>query len=125
MDVGNCSETDGNENSILSAFEIYFPWGHGARRFVSMVPVFLSAALILAKTKSSRWLAVDAALPCVLLWMYTPAVSSHNLRLRQMRLFGDHSFRTHIAARGSVSQLLGDAKQRRLLFHPSCFSITS
>lgn len=41
MDVGNCSETDNEEKNILLASEIYFPWGHGARRFVSMAPVFL------------------------------------------------------------------------------------
>lgn len=49
MVVGNCSETDIKEKNILSASEIYFPWGHGARRFVSMAPVFLSVVLILAK----------------------------------------------------------------------------
>lgn len=49
MDVGNCSETEIKEVNVLLTSEIYFPWGHGARRFVSMAPVFLSVVLILAK----------------------------------------------------------------------------
>lgn len=49
MVEGNCSEIYIKEKNILWASEIYFPWGHGARRFVSMAPVFLSAVLILAK----------------------------------------------------------------------------
>lgn len=49
MDIGNCSETDIEEPNTLTASEIHFPWGHGARRFVSMAPVFLSVVLILAR----------------------------------------------------------------------------
>lgn len=49
MDIGNCSETDIEETNTLTASEIHFPWGHGARRFVSMAPVFLSVVLILAR----------------------------------------------------------------------------
>lgn len=49
MDKGNCSETDNKGTNNLTGSEIYFPWGHGARRCVSMAPAFVSVVLILAK----------------------------------------------------------------------------
>lgn len=75
IDVGNCSETDIKENNILSAPGIYFPWGHGARRFVSMAPVFLSVVLILAK----KILKVDSYRCCGTLCFVVDVYFSGNL----------------------------------------------